>query len=191
MNTPAHVVLNALALGRGRGRERWLPITAGALLPDLPMVGFYLYQRLVLGSSEAWIWSQAYYAPAWQGFFDLFNSLPLIAVGALVAWRLRSGAVLALLASMALHALADLPLHHEDAHAHFFPLSSWRFRSPVSYWDPSHHGLAFAVAEGLLVAAGATILIGRRSSRGWRAVGALTLVSYVGLGGFAWLYWAG
>ncbi len=52
MNTPAHVVLNALVLGRGTGREHWAPITAGALVPDLPMFGFYLYQRAVLDAPE-------------------------------------------------------------------------------------------------------------------------------------------
>ena len=59
MNTPAHLVLNALVLGRGRWRGAWLPITAGALMPDIPMFVFYAYQRGVLGMSEAFIWSES------------------------------------------------------------------------------------------------------------------------------------
>ena len=52
MNTPTHVVLNALMLGHGRWRPHWLAITGGALIPDLPMVVFYLYERIVLGTPE-------------------------------------------------------------------------------------------------------------------------------------------
>ena len=59
---------------------------AGAIAPDLPMLGFYAYQRLVVGAPDRWIWSQAYFEPAWQTFFDVFNSFPLIALMALVAW---------------------------------------------------------------------------------------------------------
>ena len=35
-------------------------------------------------------WSDAYFEPGWQAFFDLFNSLPLIALGAVIAWRARA-----------------------------------------------------------------------------------------------------
>jgi len=58
LNTPAHVALNALVLGRGRFAPHWLAITASALVPDLPMVGFYAYQRFGLGTPEHVIWGQ-------------------------------------------------------------------------------------------------------------------------------------
>lgn len=190
MNTPAHVVLNGLVLGRGRWRDAWFPVTAGAVMPDLPMVGFYIVQRLVLGSSEQHIWSQAYFEPQWQAFFDVFNSLPLIALAALVAWRARSPACLVFFLSMGLHCLCDLPLHNEDAHAHFFPLSSWHFRSPVSYWDPQRHGLPFAVVEALLVLGGSLVLVLRSRSLPWRVIGAVTLALYVAFWIFVLIVWA-
>jgi hypothetical protein len=190
MHTPAHVVLNAALLGRGCWRAHWGPITAGALLPDLPLVVFYLYERLVAGTSERLIWSQAYFEPDWQACFDLSHSLPLIALAALLAWRLRAQAWLACLASMALHSVADLALHHEDAHAHLLPISSWRFRSPVSYWDPVHHGTVTLAAELVLVLAGSAALLRRSEPRGWRAVGGLTLGSYAALAVLAGLAWA-
>ncbi len=132
MNTPTHVMLNALALGRGRWCEHCVPIATGALLPDLSMVVLYLYERLVVGTPERVIWSTRYFDPTWQQVVDLFNSLPLIVVGALVAWWARAHGWLVFFASMALHCVVDLLVHREDAHAHLFPFSSWRFVSPVS-----------------------------------------------------------
>ena len=68
MNTPTHVVLNALVLGHGRWRPQWLAITGGALVPDLPMVVFYLVERVALGTPERAIWSTRYFDPGWQMF---------------------------------------------------------------------------------------------------------------------------
>ena len=189
MNTPAHVALNALVLGRGRFQPHWLAITAGALLPDLPMVGFYLIERIGRGTPERVIWGELYFDPGWQSFFDAFNSLPLIALAGFFAWRTGATAALAFLSSMALHCLADLPLHREDAHAHFWPLTNWRFLSPISYWDPRHGGAVFLAFElGLLVAA-PFVLRGR--SRAWGWVGGVTLAASVLFGVFAAVYWSG
>ena len=52
MNTPTHVMVSALALGRGRWRAHWLAITAGAVAPDLSMVCLYVYGRVVRGTPE-------------------------------------------------------------------------------------------------------------------------------------------
>ena len=154
------------------------------------MFAFYLVQRGILGTSDREIWSAVYFEPQWQAFFDAFNSFPLIGLGALVAWRLRASGCLLFFASMALHCLADLPVHREDAHAHFFPFSSWRFESPVSYWDPAHHGLLFAAAEMLLVVAG-TIALSRYSARPWRFVGAACLLFEALPALFALFLWGG
>ena len=189
MNTPAHLVLNSVVLGRRGWRSHWLPIALGALLPDLPMILFYLYERGMLGTPERTIWLHAYFEPSWQASFDLFNSIPLIAIGALVAWRNRSTAWLAFFSSMALHCLSDLPVHREDAHAHFFPFTSWHFESPVSYWDPAHHGLVFAGAEALLVLGGVALLWRFPPPRAWRFVGAASALIYLLLGGIVLTLW--
>jgi hypothetical protein len=188
VNTPAHVALNALLLGRGGWQPHWLAVTAGALLPDLPMVGFYLLERVGRGTPERVIWGQLYFDPGWQSFFDAFNSLPLIGLAALIAWRAGATQALAFLASMALHCLADLPLHREDAHAHFWPLTSWRFLSPISYWDPRHGGLVFLTLELALLLAAPFVL--RRRSRAWGRVGWLTLAATALFVAFAALAWS-
>lgn len=187
VNTPAHVVVSAVALGRGRWHGLWGPITLGALLPDLPMFGFYAYQRLMRGRAEAAIWGELYFDPDWQLFFDLFNSFPLLAVAGAIAWRLGDARSLALVASMTLHCLFDLPLHHDDAHAHFEPLTSWRFESPLSYWDPAHYGRVVAALELAGTLVGAFLLTQRGGA--WRTLGLLCGALYAAFIVFALAVW--
>ena len=153
------------------------------------MFVFYAYQRGWLATPERAIWSQVYFLPEWQAFFDAFNSLPLIALAALVAWRTGQAAVLACLASMALHCLADLALHHEDAHGHFFPFSDWRFRSPVSYWDPRRYGMIFGAFE-LAASLFACAVLWRRGGA-WRTIGGGTAALYAAGIAFALWMWSG
>lgn len=146
MNTPAHVAASLLVW---RNRPGWwsaAAVTVGAVLPDLPMFGFYAYQKMV-GSSERQIWNKLYFSDDWQLLFDVFNSIP-IAVALIVAFHLlgfRLGVLLA--ASALLHMICDLPVHNDDAHRHFLPFTNWRFESPLSYWDPRHFGAVFVWIE--------------------------------------------
>jgi hypothetical protein len=131
--TPAHALVNWLILGRRDRPQTTAAIVAGSLFPDLPMFAFYAYQKL-LRTPDSDIWGRVYFDSAWQAFFDVFNSIPLIALCLLVTWRLAAIRWTVLFAAMGLHVVFDLPLHQDDAHRHFFPLSDWRFVSPVSYW---------------------------------------------------------
>jgi hypothetical protein len=189
MNTPAHAVASLLLLGRKRQPELVTPIVLGAVLPDLPMFVFYFVEKLGRGLPEQQIWSEAYYAPAWQDFFDLFNSFPLIIGLMLIGRALGNRWLFVLAASMALHGLFDLPLHVDDGHRHFFPLSDWRFASPVSYWDPAHFGRITAPIEAVFTLAGSAVLLRRYESRrvrgGLIAIGAL----YLAFIAFALVMW--
>ena len=155
MTTPAHAALSLIVLGRSERNA--LPVALGAVAPDAPMLVFYLWERLVRGVSEGRIWSERYFDPGWQVVFEIPSSIPLLALALCILLVLlgrrstgrfpaagvaatprpaRLTAATLFVASMILHALGDLPLHREDAHRHFFPVSDWRFTSPVSYWDP-------------------------------------------------------
>ena len=48
----------------------------------------------------------------------------------------RSAVLIALFSAALVHLTLDFPLHNDDARAHFWPLTNWKFTSPVSYWDP-------------------------------------------------------
>lgn len=170
MNTPAHAVLNLALLGSGSGRGQTRPIFWGALTPDLPMLLFYLWERLFMGVSERVIWSESYFEAHWQDFFDVFNSIPIAGVALALCWQLRRAGGVAFFASMLLHQAMDLPLHREDAHRHFLPFSEFRFESPVSYWDPTRFGAWASLAEAGLVLACAALMWQRYPTRWPRAV---------------------
>ena len=178
MNTPSHVVYALVLLGRPARPELLAPIAIGSLVPDAPMFVFYGVERWLHGRPPSWLWSVGYFEPGWQSFFDLFNSLPLIGVGALVALGLRSQRALMFFAAMAFHCLCDLLVHHDDAHRHFYPLSDWRFESPISYWDALHYGAWMGGLEIVLGAAACALLWRSHSLRWVRGASALLLGLY-------------
>lgn len=182
MNTPAHLVANLLALSHRERPREVVPITVGALLPDAPMFVFYAWEKLIRHTPEMTIWRERYFDHGWQTFFDVFNSLPLIALAMLVAHFIGSRGALVLFGSMGIHALLDLPLHREDAHRHFWPLFDWHFESPVSYWHPDHFGAWVSLAE-IALTVGGVVLLWRRHPQRWIRVLAATL------GGLYALYW--
>ena len=183
MNTPAHLVASLALLGGG-DRRRHLPwIGLGALVPDLGMFGFFFYEFFVARTPMAVIWEERYFDPAWQTFFDVFNSIPLLALGALIAWGTRRTPWLLFFASALCHAALDLPVHREDGHRHLWPLSDWRFMSPVSYWDPNHGGTWGSLLELAIVAAASGVLWRRHSNRFAR----LAIVAVNALGVLGWL----
>ncbi|MFG6098842.1 hypothetical protein SPB21_26585 [Leptothoe sp. ISB3NOV94-8A] len=193
MNTPSHVILNLALLGH-RSRSHLNPsIFWGALVPDLAMFGFYGWAKLIVQMDEATIWREAYYEPFWQTIFDVGNSIPLaLLVIALALWVGRrypvwqplSLGVIFLAASVILHCLGDLPVHVDDGHRHFWPFSNFRYESPISYWDPDHHGGIVALVEFLLVMV-ASIRVWQLLQSRW--VKGLLLVS----NGLMWVIYAG
>ena len=145
----------------------------GALAPDASiffMWGLSKWQ----GVPESVVWQQWYYSDYWQHLGAISNSIPLYTAMLIAAWVLgarfstgshnmlpmpvylkpdvsRIPAMLFVFSLAALlHTLTDLPLHHDDGRPHFWPISQWIFRSPVSYWDPNHYGTIWSLVEVLM-----------------------------------------
>lgn len=147
MNTPAHLIFGATAFGKP-GRP-WVTAAAllGALAPDLSLYVMAGWQLLVLGTDPNIVFRVMYYSDTWQAVFALDNSFFIW--GALLGfaiWR-KSVAFQAFAGAALLHLLLDFPFHNDDARAHFWPLTDWKFISPVSYWDPRHHGGVVGIIE--------------------------------------------
>jgi hypothetical protein len=188
MNTPAHAVLNLVLLGATKEPRRAAPVLAGAVVPDLPMVVLYAYERL-RGMPEAWIWRTAYYDPRWQMGIDALHSFPLILALLGAALFLGWPRVVLLGASMMLHATVDFFLHHDDAHRHLFPLLDWRFASPVSYWDPRYFGNVTAPLEAIGVVAACVLVARTTQSTPLRCLVAAIALLYVAYLVFAVRTW--
>lgn len=151
MQTHGHYVINMALLGKTIAPKHNIAIALGSVLPDIPIFLFYVISKYMYGMSEAKIWGQAYFEPGWQNIIATSHSIPVALIGFLICWRLdwKWGAILCV--SMVCHCLLDLPVHHDDAHRHFYPFSDYRFNSPVSYWDVNHHARIAAGVEFALV----------------------------------------
>ena len=207
MNTQTHLLLGLAAFSR-RPREPAAPastppvelaLLGGALLPDATLFVMWGQAKLA-GVPERRIWSELYYSDLWQGAGAVTNSAILFAAVALVAWiaggrfvgaaareRLVASLALAAAAAALLHVATDLPLHNDDGRPHFWPFSDWVFSSPVSYWDPEHHGRLWSAIE-IGIAAALLALLWRR----FRHVAARTTLGAVGLSyALVAAYWTG
>ncbi len=151
MNTPSHAIINLAILGKVFPSEFNLFMVLGGLLPDIPIFLFYGWAKLIAKMPERQIWSQAYYAPLMQTIIAIFHSIPLAFMGFAIASFYQWKIIQILCLSLILHSLFDLPVHHDDAHPHFFPFSKYRLISPFSYWDIKHYASLVSLVEILLV----------------------------------------
>ena len=191
MDTGAHIICNLVVQSRSSESRIFAAVLVGAVLPDLPIMLFYAWESLVMNSAESEIWSELYFKPGWQNFFDTFNSLPLIVVLLALGIYFKKQLVSVLALSMALHVLLDLPFHHDDAHRHFFPFSDWRFFSPVSYWDPKYHGDVMHIVQIAIVIIGLVVLWMRHPGRLEKATLAFLGVGYLLFQVFVATVWSG
>ncbi len=74
-----------------------------------------------------------------------------------------------------LHVLADFPVHTDDAHVHFWPITDWRFFSPVSYYQRANYGDIVGGVE-IVVGLGLAALLLWRFRNIWARVFIIALV---------------
>lgn len=147
MNTPTHLLVGAVAFAKpDHHRLTWAALIGG-LAPDFSLYFMFLWQRFVIGASPQVIFGDLYYSQYWQTVFAIDNSFFVWGALALAAFLLRSPVAIAFTVTGFLHLLMDFPLHNDDARAHFWPLTMWKFESPVSYWDPAHYGRWMSALE--------------------------------------------
>ncbi len=168
MHTPTHAVVNLALLGRKSGAARSWAIAIGGVLPDVPAIAFHVYYRLIRQWPEEMI-QGAGIINGWRIATMVLHAFPIwLVVLGVAAWR-RSTVATAFAASMLLHAALDFPVHHGDALRHFWPISDWRFISPVSYWDVHFHAAWVRLVELALLLAGSFVLWRRHRSAWLRA----------------------
>ncbi len=137
----------------------------GSVLPDLPLIlltiGGIVYGRLsAMGDRDLFrtmfdVWY--FQNPFWIAFTSLWHApLMILAQGLLGFALLRRGHRLGLpliwfALGAGMHSIADILTHVDDGPVVFFPFNwTYRFASPVSYWDPRHYGREFSTFEHVL-----------------------------------------
>lgn len=155
MNTPTHALVALAALSKRDDRPRNLWVLLGALIPDLAIFLWAPWQRWGRGHDWSSIWNQHYFEPPMQTLIALFNSVPIYAALALIGWVARTsrwGLILLVFSFAALlHIALDAPVHGHDAYRHLWPISDWRFYSPISYWEGDLHARWVSLIEAALV----------------------------------------
>ncbi len=192
MNTQSHILMGAVLFGRKVPGTAWAG-AMGGLTPDIPMFAIVAFLRLT-GHGFDEIFGKLYWSGWWQicnaigHNFLLWSSVFLIslrmnAVGnAKLAERSRYA--VAFSGSALLHSAVDFLVHRNDAHMHFWPLSQWRFVSPVSYWDSAHYGTPFGLFEASLGLTMAALLFRQFQRLAIRVLLALIIVLYAAVPAF-------
>lgn len=161
MNTPAHLIFGLAAFGKPGDRMVIGAALSGAMLPDLSLYLLAGAHLFVLGTPPEVVFGELYYSEGWQAIFRIDNSFIVWGIILALALMVKYKAAIALAGAALLHLALDFPFHNEDARAHFWPVTEWKFYSPISYWDPNFYGHIFAPIEAICVLA-ATIWIWRR-----------------------------
>ena len=192
MNTQSHVLMGILLFGGKVPRTAWAA-AAGGFAPDLPMLAIVAVLRFS-GYSLQDIFGRLYWSQWWQIANAIGHNFLLwsMVVGLSLMLRNSNSVKTAAWSSLAipfgaaalLHSAVDLLVHRQDAHMHFWPLSDWRFVSPVSYWDTSHYGTAFSLFEAAMGIAMALILFARFRRWQVRAALAVCIALYAAVSAF-------
>lgn len=165
MITPTHSLMALAALARPGERRRNLSVLAGSLIPDLAIFLWAPYQYIVNDVSGQDVWGKLYFEPPMQNLIAWFNSIPIYAALLVIGFlgRAKTWGKLIIFFSLAalIHIAGDLPVHADDAYRHFWPLSDWRFYSPLSYWDIDHHA-AWVGKVDIMIALGSIAVLWQR-----------------------------
>jgi membrane-bound metal-dependent hydrolase YbcI (DUF457 family) len=139
----SHFLWNLIA---ARGRSWGLPFAVGAVLPDV--VYFPLMIRILLteGPGE-WgdlaLWDAATAHPITRALHSYLPAGLAFVLAYLAGWMW----LLPWLGGVLSHVLLDMLTHVSDAYPILWPLSDYRFPTPISYWDPAYHGREFNLIE--------------------------------------------
>ena len=157
MNTLTHVVAAAAVLARPDQPRRNRIVLFGALVPDLSIYVMCVW-ALATGNFDESLWSDIYWTEPWQTMGAVTNSVPLALLILSVGLVSKSVWLKVFAGALLIHAALDFPLHADDAHRHFWPVTDWRFKSPVSYWDPDHYGLLGQMFDSVVLFASLAVL---------------------------------
>ena len=151
MNTPTHLIMSAVLFAKPEQRKVTTAALLGGFIPDFSLYFMFFWHQFILGTPTKTIFHELYFSNYWQKIFAIDNSFIVWGFFIGVAWSLKSKWIIAMSSAAFIHLLCDFPLHANDARAHFWPVTMWRFESPISYWDSNYNGNILSTLEIFLV----------------------------------------
>ena len=151
MNTPTHLIMAAVLFAKPEQRKVTKAALLGGFVPDFSLYFMFFWHQFIIRTPTKTIFDELYFSDYWQKIFAIDNSFIVWGILLGLALFLTSGWMIAMSGAALVHLLCDFPLHVDDARAHFWPLTMWKFQSPISYWDINHHGSIVSTLEILLV----------------------------------------
>lgn len=170
MISTTHTFL-ALALFTRKGQPvRNRSVFLGSIVPDSFIYVAWVILTVFMGVSQERIWGDIYFDDPMQIIASIFNSIPiylgLLAFGFFKRQKIWGMALMFFALAALSHIALDFPVHNHDAYAHFWPLSDWRFYSPISYYEKHLHGNTVGVIDAS-IAIISSLVLWRRFSAIW------------------------
>ena len=185
MNSPTHSLLALALLSKEGHKKRNWAIFIGSVIPDIAIYIWAPYQKFVNDVSGEEMWGKLYFEPPMQNLIAYFNSVPIYAVLTAIGYAARVklwGKLIMFFGIAALiHIATDLPVHSHDAYKHFWPISDWRFYSPISYYEADLHGRTVSLVETFLAFICMAVLWKRFPARWVKAVLVILAVLYIAM----------
>ncbi len=171
METYAHSFFTWVLAKHGirAGRTAGISGAVGAALPDVPafVAAAYYFDEFDSMPREQLLDSMYFTGPFGATGSALHSIVP---VGGLLAlyWVLRLGRfdgnriLLWFLLGWVGHTVVDFLTHVDDLRPLFWPLSDWRWASPVSYYNPRYYGREFMLVSHASMLVVMAVLLRRR-----------------------------
>lgn len=132
-------------------RRPWVwKFACAGIAPDLPYVlllGYYSLRFRANGFADLMAWELVWRSPIASGLHSFVPWSIAVAAVLCFAPAQRRRALAPLLAGWLSHIVADMLTHRSDGYPIFYPLSTYRFATPISYWEPAYHGRAFMLID--------------------------------------------
>lgn len=142
------------------------------IVPDLPyavLLAYYSLRLHVNGFADLSAWDLVWQSPLSRALHSFVPWSAVALVGMCWARRPLRRTLVPILAGWLSHIVVDALTHHSDGYPIFYPLSMYRFPTPISYWEPAYHGGAFmALDTGCMLVLMAHYLT-TRQQQAWRA----------------------
>ena len=153
-------------------------VLLGSIAPDIPLyflsIGGAMWFSWVEKMKPAQVGQHMfknlfYNDPIWMSLHNVLHS-PTVLIAALILLLFVCGRKRVIeswwtwfFSSCLLHTLVDIPVHHDDGPLLFWPLNwSYRYASPLSYWDTNHYAAFVIPFEVTLAIVLALLLIWNR-----------------------------